>query len=198
MNIAEILNKHVAEDGTLNVAEAEKELKAEVAKEYVPKHDFNSKNDQLKTANDTIATLQKDNKGNEELQTQITKYKEEAEKAESELTALQIRKEAEDALRDKGVTNIDYAMYKIGELERSTDGTLKDFEAKYTEFAKANPDFIKSDEPPKEEEKTQQFFGVKPTEKTNNAGPTLSPAALLGQQKKAQMEATQAKAWGEY
>lgn len=182
MNIAEILNKHVGEDGILNVAEAEKELKAGIAGDFVPKHDFNSKNDQLKDANSTIAKLQKDNKDNEALQTEIAEQKARADKAEIDLSSYQIRKEAEDALRDKGVTNVDYALFKMGDLERDSDGKLKDFDAKYTEFATANPDFIKKDESADKPAVTKpSFYGAKPAAPDNSgSAESLSFGARMG------------------
>lgn len=48
MNIEEILKKHVDDEGKINLKAAGKELKEEQGKAYVPKADFNSKNDEVK------------------------------------------------------------------------------------------------------------------------------------------------------
>lgn len=198
MNITDILNEHVDADGKLNVVEAEKALKAGIATDYVPKHDFNSKNDQLKDANSTIEKLQKDNKDNEALQAEINDQKARADKALKDLTAHQIRKDAEDALREKGVTNIEFALFKLGELERDADGKLKDFDTKFTTFAEANPDFVKKADA-EEEKPAFKLYGAKPAGVNKNADPTkVSLAESLGQQRKAEIEASAPKAWGEY
>lgn len=180
MNIAEILNKHVGEDGKLNVAGAEKELKQEVAKEYVPKHEFNSKNDQLKDANDTIAKLQKDNKDNEDLQNTIAELQAKADKAEAELTQANLIKDAEDSLREKGVTNIKFALFELGDLERGEDGEIKDFETKFKTFAEQNPDFVKAKE---EAPKPPTFKGSNPAAPSGATDPEkLSYGARFGKQ----------------
>ena len=198
MNIIDILNEHVDADGKLNVAETEKALKAGIATEYVPKHDFNSKIEQLKDANSTIEKLQKDNKENEALQAEINDLKARADKAEQDLIAHQIRKDAEDALREKGVTNIEFALFKMGELERDADGKLKDFDTKFTKFAEANPDFIKKADA-EEGKPAFKLYGAKPAAVNKNADPTkVSLAEALGQQRKAEIEATTPKVWGEY
>ena len=55
--IKTILAKHLKEDGTLDLEAANKEIDAEFPKNAVPKEDFNSKVNELKSANDTINTL---------------------------------------------------------------------------------------------------------------------------------------------
>ena len=56
--IKTILNKHTKEDGTVDLVEANKEIDAEFPKNSVPKTDFNSKVEELKSANETLETLQ--------------------------------------------------------------------------------------------------------------------------------------------
>lgn len=82
--IKTILEKHTGEDGVLNLVEAQKEINAEFPKNAVPKADFNSKVEELKTANETLNTLQKDNKDVEALQTTIADYKTQVETLENE------------------------------------------------------------------------------------------------------------------
>lgn len=57
MEIEEILKKHVGADGTFNQDAAEKELKAEQAKTFVPKDVFNAKNDELKDLSNQVTDL---------------------------------------------------------------------------------------------------------------------------------------------
>lgn len=75
MNIEEILSKHIDEEGKFNSEAAAKELKEEQGKAYVPKDDFNSKNEELKKVNTALESLKKDSQNLEELQSEVQKYK---------------------------------------------------------------------------------------------------------------------------
>lgn len=193
MNIAEILKKFMSEDGTFDQVGAENELKTEIAKEYAPKHDFNNKIDALKVANDMIEKLQKDNKSNEALQTEIDDYKDRAEKAEADFAKYQLTKEAEDALREKGVTNVKFALFEMGELERDDSGAIKDFDTKFKSFSEANPDFIKTEEVEKSpaEPPKPNFFGSNPAGEPGVDNPNpVSYGAQFGKAAAEQMKNT--------
>lgn len=90
----------------------------ETIKEYVPKSQFDEVNGKLTEANTTIDQLKKDNKDNEALQAEVTKYKNRA--AELEVSAANTRKEyaLKDKLKDAGVTDADYVIYKQGGLDK--------------------------------------------------------------------------------
>lgn len=75
MNFEEILKKHVDEEGKFDYEAAAKELKEEQAKAYVPKDDFNTKNNELKAANEKIQTLEGNSQSLEELQSEVQRYK---------------------------------------------------------------------------------------------------------------------------
>lgn len=75
MNFEEILKKHVDEEGKIDYEAAAKELKEEQAKSYVPKTEFNAKNEALKIANDKLQTSEGEAKNLEELQSEVQKYK---------------------------------------------------------------------------------------------------------------------------
>lgn len=179
MNIAEILAKHVDENGAFNAAEAEKELKEAQAREFVPKHEFNTKNDQLKTANQTIETLQKDNKDNEKLQADVQDYQTKLAAKEAEISKLQLTKSAEDALRDKKVKNVNYALFAMGDLELDAEGKIKDFDSKFEAFKTTNPDQVEADKPA--EQAKPKLFGASPA-LLNPAQPAkeLSYGAQMG------------------
>ena len=61
--IIDILKKYQKEDGTIDLATAEQEIKSEFPKQAVPKTVFNEKSEQLKTANATIDELKNHSKG---------------------------------------------------------------------------------------------------------------------------------------
>lgn len=148
MNIEELLNQHIAEDGTLDVAKASEALKKELPKHYTPKEEFNNKNDQLKEAQKTIKTLQDANQDNADLQATIDQYKADNERLEAENKAIATRAKATEKLHGLGVTDVDYALFKLGDIELDVAGELKDFEAKFNAFKEAHPTFVKSDEDP--------------------------------------------------
>lgn len=146
MNIEEILKKHVGEDGKLNVEAAAKELKEEQGKAFVPKADFNSKNEELKTANDTLNKLQKDNKDVETLQNTINDYKSQVETLESERAEERKTYAAKEALQGAGGKDIDYLMFKLGDLELDKDGKVKDLDNKIKSLKEATPSFFETKE----------------------------------------------------
>lgn len=92
----------------------------EAVKGFVPKERFDEVNGKLKEANTTIETLRKDNTSNEELQRQVTEYK--TKVTQLETSAANTRKEyaLKDKLKEAGVTDADYIIYKQGGLEKFT------------------------------------------------------------------------------
>lgn len=92
----------------------------EAIKVYVPKERFDEVNGKLKEANATIDTLKKNNQDNEELQKQVNQYK--AKVTELENAAANTQKEyaLRDKLKEAGVTDVDYIIYKQGGLDKFT------------------------------------------------------------------------------
>lgn len=146
MNIEEILKKHVGEDGQLNVEAAAKELKEEQGKAFVPKADFNSKNEELKTANDTLNKLQKDNKDVEALQTTIADYEAQVEKLTAERAEERKSYAIKEALTKEGVSDVDYMLFKLGEVETDKEGNVIDLENKVKALKESNPSFFGSED----------------------------------------------------
>ena len=144
--IKAILEKHTGEDGVLNLAEAQKEINAEFPKNAVPKADFNSKVEELKSANDTLNKLQKDNKDVEALQTTITDYKSQIETLEKERAEERKTYAVKEALQGAGGKDIDYLMFKLGDLELDKDGKVKDLDNKIKDLKEATPSFFESKE----------------------------------------------------
>lgn len=143
--IKAILEKHTGEDGVLNLAEAQKEINAEFPKNAVPKADFNSKVEELKSANDTLNKLQKDNKDVEALQTTITDYKSQIETLEAERAEERKTYALKEALTKEGASDIEYMLYKLGEVEVDKDGNIVDLENKVKALKETNPTFFASE-----------------------------------------------------
>ena len=92
----------------------------EAVKGFVPKERFDEVNGKLKEANTTIDTLKKSNADNEELQKQVKEYKEKVTILEA--TAANTRKEyaLKDKLKEAGVVDADYIIYKQGGIDKFT------------------------------------------------------------------------------
>ena len=160
MNIEEILKKHVGEDGKLNVEAAAKELKEEQGKAFVPKADFNSKNEELKTANDTLNKLQKDNKDVEALQTTIADYEAQVEKLTAERAEERKSYAIKEALQRAGANDVEYLMFKLGDVEVNKDGTIKDLDNKVKSLKELNPNFFAEDEKEKDNDPNAPGYQV--------------------------------------
>ena len=92
----------------------------EAVKGFVPKERFDEVNGKLKEANTTIETLKKDNSDNEELQKQVKEYKEKVTALET-ASANTVKEYAlKDKLKEAGVVDADYIIYKQGGLDKFT------------------------------------------------------------------------------
>ena len=115
-----ILDKAEITDGALNVEKLQKDIEAEFPKHAVPKSDFNDAKEQLKTANATIETLKKNNKDNEELQKEITGYKAKVSSLEKAADDARKTYALKEKMKDSGVVDPDYLIYKQGGLDKFT------------------------------------------------------------------------------
>ena len=92
----------------------------EAVKGFVPKERFDEINGKLKEANTTIETLKKDNSDNEELQKQVKEYREKVTALET-ASANTVKEYAlRDKLKEAGVVDADYIIYKQGGLDKFT------------------------------------------------------------------------------
>ena len=116
--LRKIIENTKIDDGKIDIDSIMREINDEFPKNAVPKAEFNSLNEQLKTANATIKELEKSNKDNEDLQAKIKNYETEIEN----LKANDLLKTKEFALKEKltkiGVMDTDYLIYKHGGIDR--------------------------------------------------------------------------------
>ena len=115
-----ILEKAVITDGKLDVEATMKTINTEFPKHAVPKQDFNDKVKELNAANTTIADLKKDNENNAELQKKITTYETEITNLKTAAANTQKEYALRDKLKEAGVTDVDYIIYKQGGLDKFT------------------------------------------------------------------------------
>ncbi len=107
-------------DGKLDVAAVMNAVKTEFPKFAVPKDDFNSKINELKTANDTITQLKKDAKDNADLQTKIKEYEDQVKKLQKDAADTAKTYALKAKLTEAGALDPDYLIYKQGGLEKFT------------------------------------------------------------------------------
>jgi TolA-binding protein len=145
--LLDLIAKHT-KDGIIDTDALTKEVNTEFPKHAVPKADFNTLNEQLKTANGTIADLKKNNTDNETLQGTIKDHEKTIAdlKTEGEKT----RKEyaLKDKLREQNVTDPDYLIYKHGGIDKfnyDKDGNPIGLEDSIKPYKESMPHIFKTD-----------------------------------------------------
>lgn len=96
----------------------------------------------LNGANELVTGLQKSNKDVEGLQTQISEYQSKVETLEAERAAERKTYELKEALTKEGVKDVDYMLFKLGEVEADEEGNVKDLDNKVKELKEKNPTFF--------------------------------------------------------
>lgn len=102
----------------------------------------------LVSANELVTTLQKDNEDNEELQTKVAEYENEIQVLKEERVKERGLSTLRDALTSKGAIDVDYAIFKLGELEYDEEGNIKDLDNKIKDLVETNPTQFKTEENP--------------------------------------------------
>lgn len=138
----------VAKGLTEEQAQAVLDVWNETIKGFVPKERFDEVNGKLKEANTTIDTLKKSNADNEELQKQVKEYKEKVTTLEA--TAANTRKEyaLKDKLKEAGVVDADYIIYKQGGIDKFTfdkEGTPVGIEDVVKPLKESSPHLFKAE-----------------------------------------------------
>lgn len=100
--------------------------------EYVGKGKFdalqealNGKDTELTSANDLIAQLKKDTKGNEDLQGKITQYEQQNAQLQAELQETKLKSAIKVALMSEKAIDVDYLTFKLNEKLKEKGVTLE-------------------------------------------------------------------------
>ncbi|HEM3502225.1 TPA: phage scaffolding protein [Streptococcus suis] len=101
----------------------------------------------LKEANSTLDTLKKSNKDNEELQNELKTYKDKVSQLEADAKETAKKQSIKDALVNAKATDVDYLMYKLGDVELAEDGSIKDLDSKIKDLQTNHPTFFQVTEP---------------------------------------------------
>lgn len=115
--LLDLITKHT-KDGVLDTESLTKEINTEFPKHAVPKSEFNDINEQLKTANNTIKDLKKDNAENEALQNTIKQHEQTIQKLQDDAANTTKTYTLKEQLSKSGVLDPDYLIYKQGGLDK--------------------------------------------------------------------------------
>lgn len=143
--LKELIEKHTAE-GKTDIDAVMNAVKEEFPKHAVPKDVYNEQAEKLKVANSTLDTLKKSNKDNEELQNELKTYKDKVSQLEAEAKETAKKQTIKDALINAKATDVDYLMYKLGNLEEDDSGKIKDLDQKIKDLQVNLPNFFESAE----------------------------------------------------
>ena len=136
--LKELIEKHTA-DGKTDVDAVMNAFKEEFPKHAVPKDVYNEQAEKLKAANSTLDTLKKSNKDNEELQNELKAYKDKVSQLEADVKETAKKQTIKDALSNAKATDLDYLMYKLGDVELAEDGSIKDLTVKSRTYRLTTP-----------------------------------------------------------
>ena len=131
-------------DGKLDIDGLMKSINTEFPKNAVPKEKYNEVSNDLKTANKTLDNLRKNHKDVEDLQKEIEGYK--TKMSDLEATRAKEQKEftIKSKLKDLGCTDLDYMLYKLGDIDKLD--LEKDWENKAKELKENNATFFPVEE----------------------------------------------------
>lgn len=99
----------------------------------------------LATANKLVGDLKKTNKDAEELQNKITEYEQQVQQLETERAEERKTYALKEALTKEGVSDVEYMLYKLGEVEVDKDGNIVDLDNKVKALKETNPTFFASE-----------------------------------------------------
>ncbi|WP_449453289.1 phage scaffolding protein [Streptococcus suis] len=141
--LKELIEKHTAE-GKTDIDAVMNAVKEEFPKHAVPKDVYNEQAEKLKAANSTLDTLKKSNKDNEELQNELKTYKDKVSQLEADAKETAKKQTIKDALINAKATDVDYLVYKLGDLEEDDSGKIKDLDQKIKDLQVNLPNFFES------------------------------------------------------
>ncbi|WP_282804572.1 phage scaffolding protein [Clostridium tetani] len=126
--------------------------------QHVAKDKFDTLNEQLKTANTTIADLKKDNKDNEVLQTKVGEYETKVKDYEKQIKDMQFNYALEGALKGANVRNTKAVKALLNLENVKLDGENLLGLNEQLDLLKESDSYLFS------EEQQAKFSGIKPTD----------------------------------
>lgn len=96
----------------------------------------------LNAATKLVGDLKKTNKDAEELQHKITQYEQQVTQLETERATERKAFALKEALTKEGASDIEYMLYKLGDVEVDKDGNVVDLDNKVKALKESNPTFF--------------------------------------------------------
>ena len=140
--ITDLIKQYTGEDGVFDSKAFADAIKTEGPKHVVPKDQYNNISEQLKTTKETLTSLQEKTKDNPDVQKLLADEKAAREAAEKELSDMRVSTQVKDALTKAGAKDVDYALFKLGQLETNKDGSVKDLDNKIKDLQSNLPDYF--------------------------------------------------------
>lgn len=151
--IKQIIAKHTDEaTGKVDIEAVMNEVNKTAPEHIVPKDQYNVQADQLKEAQSTLETLQKNNKDNEKLQTEVSDWKNKYEQSvkDSAIT---------NFLVAAGAKDVDYAKFKLGEVDLE-DGKIKNADKVLKSLKESIPEQFEAENPKDDSKGTPPGYQV--------------------------------------
>lgn len=138
--IKDVLEKHINEDGVIDLEAAESELNTEAPKNVIPKEQYNNKVTELKDAQDTLKDLKENHADVEELQRSIGDYETKVKELEQEKLDQAKEFALKTALTDVGAIDVEYFADKLkADVELDEEGNLTGFDEKIKDYQTKHP-----------------------------------------------------------
>lgn len=138
--IKDVLEKHINEDGVIDLEAAESELNTEAPKNVIPKEQYNNKVTELKDAQDTLKDLKENHADVEELQKSIGDYETKVKELEQEKLDQAKEFALKTALTDVGAIDVEYFADKLkADVELDEEGNLTGFDEKIKDYQTKHP-----------------------------------------------------------
>lgn len=176
------IEEHIDEEGKIDLAKAIDSVKKEFPKEAVPKSVFNETSKDLKAANEVMNNLKKDNKDVEDLQSKIEAYESDIETLQAERLEERKTYSLRERLKDEGVKDVDYMLYKLGDVEADEEGNIKDLDNKVKDLREEYESHFPEQEEEVEEEPELDNKGFEVVDNGLESGVEPDSEATLTQQ----------------
>lgn len=138
-----ILESNKNEEGIIDISKAMIEINKEAPKNVINKATFNDKLEDLKQANLLVEELKTGSKDIEELQTKITDYESQVETLKTERAEEKKSYTLKEKLKDAGAVDIDYMIYKLGDVEVDENGEIRELDNKIKDLMESNSNMFK-------------------------------------------------------
>ena len=157
MNLKEVLGEELYSQVIEKIGENKLDIVSNG--NWIPKDKFNNLNEQLKTANTTIADLKKSNKDNEDLQSKVTDYETKVKNYEKQIQDMQFNYALDGALKSANARNVKAIKALLNMDNVKLDGEkLLGLNEQIEELKKSDSYLFA------EEEKQPPFKGINPTD----------------------------------